>query len=327
LLLGVVFALSGAGYWALVAQLIGQSATALGGVVLMARWWPGRPRRGAEIGQFLHFGKNLALSSVVYYIANNLDTLTIAVRLGPAPLGIYNRAFSLLMSPLNQLRSPATTVALPVLSKLQDDHSTAGEYLKRGQLAFGYSIVAGLSICAGSAVPVVHLVLGPRWAAAAPVLAFLSVAGACTMLSYVGFWVYLSRGLGKQLLRYTLATLVLQAVCVVGGSRWGVNGVAAGYMVAALVEWPASLCWLSRLTYLPLRDLLHGAVRVTLCGAVAGACAWLVTHLTADPATDLNAAAGVAGGIAANAIAGLAFRRVRVDLRLVAAIGRRMMRR
>lgn len=325
--LGIALAVAGTGYWALVAQLTGQSVAALIGVMVSARWLPRLPRRDAGIGQFLGFGKNLAFSSIVYYVANNLDTLTIAVRLGPVPLGIYNRAFSLLMSPLNQLRSPATTVALPVLSKLQDDHRTAGEYLKRGQLAFGYTIVAGLAICAGSAVPVVHLTLGAQWSAAAPVLAFLAIAGGSTMLAYVGYWAYLSRGLGRQLLRYTLATFVLQAVCIVLGSTWGVNGVAGGYMVAAVVEWPASLCWLSRLTYVPLRDLLRGALRVALCGAAAGCAAWLVTHASSDPGQDINVLTGLAAGLAVYAVAALVVPQVRADLRDVVVIGRRMMGR
>lgn len=324
LTLGIALAAGGAGYWALVGQLAGQAAGTLVALMLVAGWLPGRPRRGAGLGPFLHFGRNLAFSTVVNYASNNLDTITIALRLGPAPLGVYNRGFSLLMSPLNQLRSPATTVALPVLSRLQDDHARAGEYLKRGQLAFGYTVCAALAVIAGGAEPIVELVLGDRWAAVAPVLRFLAIAGASTMLAFVGFWVYVSRGLGAQLLRYTMVTAVLQSVCVVGGSWWGVNGVAGGFMVAAIIEWPLSLCWLSRLTVIPLGDLLRGAARITLCGAAAGVASWAVTRVPADPAAPANVALCAAAGIAVYALAAGLVPPVRRDLAAVAYIARRM---
>ncbi len=327
LTLGIVLAAAGAGYWALVAQLDGQAAGTLVALIPVAGWLPGRPRRGAGLGPFLHFGKNLAFSNVVNYASNNLDTITIALRLGPAPLGVYNRGFSLLMSPLNQLRSPATTVGLSVLSRLQDDHARAGDYLKRGQLAFGYTVCAGLAIAAGGAEPIVQLVLGGRWAAVAPVLRFLAIAGSSTMLAFVGFWVYVSRGLGGQLLRYTMVTAVLQAACVIGGSWWGVNGVAAGFMIAAIVEWPLSLVWLSRRTVIPLADLLRGAGRISLCGAAAGVASWAVTQLPADHAAPANVGLCVAAGAAVYALAAGLVPAVRRDLRAVAQVARRMIHR
>jgi len=327
LALGVVGAVAGAGHWALVAQLVGQSAVALIAVAAAARWLPGRPRRGTDVRPFVRFGRMLALSAVVNYVSNNLDVLTISVRLGTTPLGIYNRAFSLLMSPLNQLRSPATTVALPVLSRLQDDYPAAGRYVARGQLAFGYSIGAALAICAGASTPIVHLMLGEKWSAAAPVLGFLAVAGASTLLAYPGYWVYLSRGLGPALFRYTCVTLVLQAVCIIAGSWWGITGVAAGYMIAAVLEWPLSLFWLARLTVLPLRELLTGALRVTACGGLAGAATWLAVHATGDPKADANVALGLATGLAVYAVLFALVPAVRRDVKLVGATGRRMLRR
>jgi PST family polysaccharide transporter len=324
---GITGAALGAGHWALVAQLVGQAGTALVVVALAAGWVAGRPRRGTDVRPFVRFGRVLALSAIVNYLANNLDTLTVAARLGPTPLGIYNRAFSLLMSPLNQLRSPATTVALPVLSRLQDDHRTAGEYVKRGQICFGYTVGAGLAICAGASVPIVHLLLGEKWSSAAPVLAFLAIAGACTMLAYPGYWVYLSRGLGRALFRYTCCTLGLQAVCIFVGSNWGIKGVAAGYMTAALLEWPLSLSWLARLTPLPLRDLLTGALLVSGCGALAGCATWVAVHAQADPSADWNVAIGLGTGVAVYAVLFALVPSVRRDLKLVFATARRMIQR
>jgi hypothetical protein len=160
----VTAAAAGAGYWALVAQQLTQGAVALVVVVALGRWAPGRPRRGVGLAPLVRFGGGLTGTHLVFYVGNNLDNMVLGLTAGPAALGIYNRGFQLLMTPLNQLRSPATTVAVPVLSRLQDDLDRAGDYLRRSQLALGFSLVAGMALAAGAAGPLVEVMLGDRWA-------------------------------------------------------------------------------------------------------------------------------------------------------------------
>lgn len=316
----------GAGYWALVVQQLTQGVVALLGAVTVAGWLPGRPRRGADLGPFLRFGGGVTGTQLVYYLGNNLDNIALGLWAGPASLGVYNRGYQLLMNPLNQVRAPASTVAIPVLARLHDDLDRAGEYVRRAQLALGYTLVTAMALGAGAAVPVVDLMLGARWHDVAPVLALLAVAGSAQTLAYVGNWVYLSRGLSGQLLRYTLVTLLISATCIGIGSRWGLVGVAAGYACAALLEWPLSLWWLSRVTVLPLRALFLGALRVTACATVAGAACFLGTELTASWSSPGRIAVGVAAGLAVYGVAAL-LPPIRDDLIGVRAWGRAMVSR
>ncbi|MGY1606523.1 MULTISPECIES: lipopolysaccharide biosynthesis protein [unclassified Geodermatophilus] len=326
LAVAVVAAAAGAGYWALVAQQLTVGTVALVAVVALARWVPGRPRRGSGLRPFLRFGGGLTGTHIAYYLGNNLDTMALGLWSGPAALGIYSRGFQLLMTPLAQLRTPATTVAVPVLSRLQADPVRFGEYLRRGQLALGIPIVTALALVAGAAVPIVDIVLGARWHPVAPVLALLAVAGSAQTLSFVGFWVYLSRGLSDALLRYTAVTLVLKAACIAVGALFGVTGVAAGYAAAALVEWPLSLWWLSRLAVIPVRALLLGALRITGGAAVAGAACLLATRLATGWPAPGELTAGLGAGLAAYALT-LLVPAVRADLAGVLAWGRQMLGR
>ena len=201
---------------------------------------------------------------------SSVDTYAIAFTLGPDQLGIYNRAFQLLMRPLNQLRAPSTTVALPVLSRLRDDPARAAKYVLHGQLALGYPLVGLMAVAAGAAAPIVQVFLGPNWTAVTPVFAILAVAGAFQTLSYVGNWVYLARGLTPQLFWYSIVSLTIKVICVVIGVNWGVVGVAIGWAVATAIAWPISLWWLSRLTDLPTGGLVRGALRIVGTAALAG---------------------------------------------------------
>jgi PST family polysaccharide transporter len=326
LTVAVTAAAWGAGYWALVVQQLTQASVVLLGTVSAAGWLPGRPRRGVGLRPFLRFGSGVTGTQLVYYLGNNLDNIALGLWAGPASLGVYNRGYQLLMNPLNQVRAPASTVAIPVLARMQDDLARSGEYLRRAQLALGYTLVTAMALGAGAAVPVVDLMLGDRWHAVAPVLALLAVAGSAQTLAYVGNWVYLSRGLSGQLLRYTLVTLLISATCIGIGSQWGVVGVAAGYAAAALLEWPLSLWWLSRVTDLPVRALLLGALRVTGCAAVAGTVCFLGTQLTAALPSPARIVVGVAAGLAVYGVAALV-PAIRDDLAGVRAWGRSMVSR
>jgi PST family polysaccharide transporter len=274
LAVAIAMALAGAGYWALVGQQVAQYAVTLVLVMAGGRWLPRRPDRREPMGHLMRFGWNMVGVQLVGYAANNIDSLTIGTRFGAGQLGLYNRAFQLLMTPLGQLRGPSTQVALPVLSSLADDARRFGEYVRRGQLALGYTLVAGLGLVVGAATPITQVFLGEQWGSVPPLLRFLALAGIFDTLAFVGYWVYLARGLTSQLIRYALVEAAVRLVCIVVGSSWGVVGVAAGYALSPALTWPLSLWWLSRLAPIPVRQLWAGALRilvVTSGVALAGA--------------------------------------------------------
>jgi len=322
----ILVATSGGEYWALVAQTLTQAAVVLVVLVASSRWVPRLPSRAPMRG-LLRFGGQVVGSQLIGYASNNVDTLVIGLRFGAGPLGYYNRAFHLLMAPLNQLRAPSTTVALPVLSRLQGDPVRYGAFLRRGQLTLGYSLVAGLGIVVAAAEPVTAIFLGQRWMTVVPLLQLLAVAGIFQTLAYVGYWVYLSRSLTADLMRYTLVTASIRVVCILVGSQWGLIGVAAGYAVAPALAWPLSIWWLARRTDIPARALVLGALRIL--GTLAfssGAAAGLVAALVDQPSL-VRLLAAVAATVAGYGLASAAVPAVRRDLASVIEVARLGIRR
>ncbi|WNB85083.1 lipopolysaccharide biosynthesis protein [Cellulomonas sp. ATA003] len=321
----VVLASLGAGYWALVTQQLVQAACALVAVVIAGRWMPLRYARDVPMRHLYTFGGNLLGSQLVGYVANNVDALVIGSRFGAAPLGLYNRAFQLLMNPLNQVRAPSTTVALPVLSRAGETPSFNG-IVRTGQLVLAYPVTVGLAIVIGVSYPLVDVLLGREWSAVAPILRFLALAGIFQTLAYVGYWVYLSRGLTRPLLHYSFLSAAIRITCVLIGSNWGVLGVAAGYALAPMLAWPLSLWWLGRVTTLPIADLYRGAGRCLAVGAVTGATTAAATYALADHGSWLQLAVGVCAGMAATSLL-LLLPPVRRDLGTLLHAGRAALRR
>jgi PST family polysaccharide transporter len=275
LAIATVFALQGAGFWSLVVQQLTQFVVMLTIVVISAGWLPGRPTRKTSMDGMLTFGWNLLATQLVGYVSKNTDSFVIGLRFGAGELGLYNRAFQLLMTPLNQVRAPSTTVALPVLSRLADENARYSHFVERGQIALGYTLVAGLGVVAGAGGPVTELFLGSKWASIAPALSLLAAAGAFQTLAYVGYWVYVSRGLTKYLFRYSVLEAVVTVSLVLIGSQWGFVGVAGGYAVTQAINWPLSFWWLSKWTPIPVRRLYGGALRIVIVASViAAASSW-----------------------------------------------------
>jgi hypothetical protein len=80
--------------------------------------------------------------------------------------------------------------------------------------------------------------------------------------------------------------------CIVGGSFFGVVGIAAGYAIAPAISWPISLWWLSSRTTIPTRRLYAGALRILALVAVAAGTASVAAYFAAvwGPAAALGTA-------------------------------------
>ena len=320
IVVAVVLGLAGAGVWALVGQQVLQSLVLLVMLATTCRWVPSRPRRGVPMGEFWHFGWNLAASQVAVYIGNNIDNFVIGAQLGTAQLGTYDRAFKLVMTPVAQVRAPTTTIALPVLSRLQGDPARFARFLARGQIAIAYPVMIGAALLVGTADPATQILLGSGWVGVEPLVRLLATTAVMQTLAYVGYWVYLSHGLSDLLLRFTVVTIAVKVVLVVVASHWGLVGVAVGDTLAHTVEWPLSILWLSRRAPIPTRTLMLGAVRVLLVGGTLAGTAHVVSGLFVRvwPAT----LAGVGAGLLSLALLALVVPRVRRDVVEVAAIVR-----
>jgi len=270
----VAAALAGLGFWALVLQQVVQAGVQLLLTVACARWLPRGYDRAAPMRQFLGFGWNLMLAQLLGYASRNVGQVIIGARTGAEALGLYNRAFQLLMMPLNQINAPATTVALPVLSQLQDERERFTAFLVRGQTVMVHLIVATFAFACAQALPLMVLVLGEQWRPAVPLFQWLTAGGVFQTTAYAAYWVFLAKGLMGAQLRYSVVTRVLLIACIFAGSWWGVEGVAAGYSFGLLVMWPLSLYWVGRVSDIPVWTVFANGLRAVVGYGVCAVASW-----------------------------------------------------
>lgn len=110
-------AYAGFGYWSLI---LGTTATA--SVAMLAAWFaaphrPGRPRFRMDT-DILAFGANLTGFNLVNFFARNLDNILIGKFVGTVQLGYYDRAYKLLLFPVQNINAPIRRVIIPMLSRI-----------------------------------------------------------------------------------------------------------------------------------------------------------------------------------------------------------------
>jgi polysaccharide transporter, PST family len=183
-------------------------------------------------------------------------------------------------------------VVLPVLSRIQHEPATYLRFFTRFQLAICYTLGLGFALLAGVSAPVVDVLLGPSWAAAAPILGVLAIGGIFKGIDSANYQLWVSKGLSSQLLRYYLMTRPVMVVLILAGLPWGPIGVAVGHLVAAIGNWAIGLryaCRLGRVDSAPL--FAQSLLCLTVVIVPAGLLAWAATQTTS------NAIGGLALGI------------------------------
>lgn len=275
---GLIAALRGLGTWALVVQQLSFNTVNLAVIACAARFWPDLPARHVGTRSFLQFGGNLMATQLIAQLSRNLNTVLIGNRFGSELAGLYDRAFMLLMLPLNQINVPANTVALPTLSKLQDDRARFDRFLLHGQIVLLHVLLAVFAYAAAVGDVLIAVVMGDKWLPAAPLFRILTVAGAFQAASYANAWAFTAKGLTHQLLRYSMLTRAGLVLLLLGALRWGVTGVTAAYSAGLGLMWPLGLLWLRRTSNAPVAAMLKNALRCLLAYVLCAAAAYWAAH-------------------------------------------------
>jgi PST family polysaccharide transporter len=229
---GIVTAWIGFGYWALVILQITQASVMLIGVWYFSKWRPGLPVRNSGIGSMLAFGGYMTAYGFINYFARNLDTILIGWRWGATQTGLYSRAYSLLLLPIGQLTAPFSGVAVPALSRLQNEPEQFKNYYLKTIKIIAYVSMPMIISMAILAHEIVFIVLGDQWAGAAELFQVLAIAAFWQPIASTVGWIYVSLGNVKRMMYWGLIGTSVMATAIAIGLPWGASGVALGYSIS-----------------------------------------------------------------------------------------------
>lgn len=226
----VIAALTGS-YWALIAGSVAMSAVGAVLSLLLSRWRPAKPKFDNAVFHMVKFGANVSFSNILNYVSRNADNVLIGHAYGAGPLGLYDRAYKLMLLPMWQITYPISRVLVPILSRIENPKEYTRVYCRAVTLLATATqpILIALVCCPHAAV---GLLLGSRWAMAAPIFGWLGAVAIHQVITSTHGWLYLSQGRAGDYAKVAAFGAVTSVISFVAGLQWGALGVAIAYTLS-----------------------------------------------------------------------------------------------
>lgn len=305
-LVGVFLAWRGYGVWALVAANLAQEALRTLAMYVATRH-PLRPSFDMRAGRdLLRFGFGHSMAQVGLLLSQQGDNMVVGRWLGAAALGVYGRAYNLMVMPANVFGRIVNRVLFPVMAQVQHErHRLANAYER------GVAVVAMLSLPTSAFLWVVApefipIILGPQWGEVVLPFRLFTVSLLFRMSSKISDACIKATGKVYAWALFQFAYAGLVVIGAIVGQHWGLGGVAICVSLAMAFDWMAMAYMGRSVTGLTWPRFVAAHVPGTLMaaviaiGATAGAHAARSARLGHVP---VLVVAGLAAGVAAVAAA------------------------
>ena len=272
----IALALSGYGVWSLACKpLLATVITAISAWKLTG-WRPQFQLDRSAVRDLLNFSSNaLGFSASTYWISN-ADNLLIGKFIGPVGLGLYARAYNLMLLPVLELFNVVSRVMFPAFSRIQEDKTRIKRiYLKAvgATSLFIFPMMWGLFVVSNDFVQALY---GPKWHAVVPILEILCLVGLAEYMSATTGWLFLSLGRSDWMFRWSIVRGAVTLFAFAVSIRWGVTGVASAYAVTRIPLTYVEFYLAGKLINLPFREVLRNVSGILACSVVMAAFTWVV---------------------------------------------------
>ncbi|MFA6315884.1 MAG: MOP flippase family protein [Elusimicrobiota bacterium] len=266
----ILLAWFGWGVWSLVAQTLLNASVTAGALWVLGGWRPRKTFRWASVRELLPFSVNMAAETTFNLLTRNLDNLLIGIVLGSAAVGLYSRAYLVMLVPLIVVSRIPARVLFPAFSRLQDDKERVKSIclkVSRAVALITFPMMAGVFVTAKEFVLVVF---GEQWAGMVPVLRILAGVGLMQSVTAILGPLYMSQGRADLQFKVGFFLKAVILLGIIAGLRWGIVGVAAGYAIAWTLTAYPFFHFAGRLIGLTWAEFIGNLTRILACSAAMG---------------------------------------------------------
>lgn len=285
-IVAITMALTGWGYWALVAKPILGSGLSAVAAWVSCPWLPGRPRFTPEAKEMVGFGMGVTGFTMTDYLAQYADRIALGYFYGAGPLGYYQNAL-LLYNNLLSLFTQLHDVAVSSLSKLRNNV----DELKRSWAAALSSLTFFSSLAfAGLAVTgqdFVVILLGQKWAPAGPLLCIFAVRGIAHVVERTLGWLHVAAGRSDRWMRWGFFSAVFQLMALLAAIPFGLAAVATAHTIATFCLFVPALVYAGRPVGIGGKDVLRAVGPQTVAALTTVAIGFAAQRLFLDDYSQL----------------------------------------
>lgn len=269
----VILALLGWGYVALALQGAIAAAVSLAWACRAAGWRPSRPRR-APMRRLLTFGVSTLGAHAAHYVTTNVDTIAMGAWYSSATVGLYSRAYQLVMLPLQQVAAPLTRVVLPRLAEVADDLVALNDALVRAQRLVSHALLAVTGLLVVCGAPLIEVVLGAAWVPAMQYLPVLAAGTVFQTIAYAYYWGFAALGRSGTLFLSEIVGRIPMVALILLWAPLSPVGVAWGVVAGQVLIWASGTFVFAPRAGLRVPELIQTAIVPLMVSGVATAGAW-----------------------------------------------------
>ena len=268
---GVVMALNQFGAWSLVGQQLTRSAINVATIWKVSTWRPQFRYSRVYLKDLMSFSWAVFLSRLFTFFSSRGDQFVIGKVLGSSQLGFYSVGQKLIQLLNLGIANPITSVALPLLSRIQDDAQKMTKSIYNGieiVALFSWPVYT-LLLC--TAPDVVQILFGEKWLQAGNIVRVLIAGEIVRSLAVFSYPTFIAGGKPY----FSMWVTGIKSVCIIGaalaGLKWGLLGVAWGVNATVLFSTFFSIAMMKKI--LPIRkSKIFKAISIpAVCSVVAAA--------------------------------------------------------
>lgn len=277
LAVGLLLAYTDFGYWALVSINVVNVTVQTILLWLHCDWRPIWVKIDSRVKSYLDFGAGVSGFNMINYFSRNLDNVLIGRMIGSNALGLYAKAYQLLMLPITQLRDPLNAVGIPALSALIHDKWKYKHYYSQFLFLlafFSFPLVAYLYLEAHN---IILLLLGENWVEASYIFKLLAFTALIQPVASTRGMVMITNGLTKRYFLWGLYNAIAVSIAFIVGIIWnGIEGLAIAYAAVNYLILIPSLRFCFSHTQVDVFDFFKACYQPFVCTLVAGVALFLI---------------------------------------------------
>lgn len=279
-----IWAIVAPSYWALWASNLVGAVFGTACVWIFMPWRPSSPSRASDGAglSMVGFGAGLTGFNFANFFARNLDQILIGRYRGGVELGLYDRAYKLLLFPLSQITNPLSKVMVPALSRMIDEPDRYSAAYTRVVRLLLLAALPGVAWSIGMADKVVPFLLGEKFAESAPIFAALGMAGLLQPMNNPTGWLFISQGRGREFFVWGIVTACFAVIAFGVGIFWGAWGIATAYAVQEYLKTPVLWWYIGRRGPVKTKDLIASGIPFVAAAHIALVGVWLVVPILPD---------------------------------------------
>lgn len=240
----IAMAWAGLGVWSLI---WGGLIAAVANILILgplAKWRPSFTLNIRQASNLFRYGMLTTAGDFIVYLRSQTSNFIFSRTLGPAALGLYNKAGSLVGIPNGLVTGPVYQVMFRAMAKEQDNKDKA-QYLFLKSITLVSLYTWPLFLAAGwLALPAIRFLYGEKWVEASPAMTWLAVIGPFTMLEMLAGAVLAALNWLKREFPVQIAQLIITALGAIAGVPYGLVGITIGASIG-VVYGAFHLSWLA----------------------------------------------------------------------------------